>query len=119
MIRIKSETLGHLKLVPKRVSWSKLIIFCHCFILWKYVNIIFFYRLIAEDKVEILGGNDKVEFNDPAILDVKYVKRRYDMDELIRIRKLPLSNKRPSFLDTAYDRYFTHNSALVFFTNFS
>lgn len=68
---------------------------------------------ISEDKVEVLGDDDKVEFNDPAILDVKYnVRKRYDMDELIRIRTLPLSNKRPSFLDTAYDRFVLNLSLL-------
>lgn len=64
------------------------------------ILITFSFFASTEDEIE----TENVELNDPAILAVQYVKYRYERDELLTIRNLPLSKKRPEILDSAYDR---------------
>lgn len=67
------------------------------------VSHVFFF--VSEDDIENMTM-ENVEFNDPAILEAVplSIKYRYSRDELIGLRHVPLSQKRPEFLDTAYDK---------------
>ncbi|KAG5868188.1 hypothetical protein JTB14_030261 [Gonioctena quinquepunctata] len=55
----------------------------------------------GDEQIEGMGVSDTPEFSDPAILLVRreVVKIRYTREELVKLRDVPLSKKKPDFFD--------------------
>lgn len=55
----------------------------------------------GDEQIEGMSVSDIPEFTDPAILAVREItKLRYTKDELINLRDVPLSKKKPDFLES-------------------
>lgn len=56
--------------------------------------------------VTLNPAETRPEFNDPAILAAKPAQPlfRYGKEELLQLREVPLSQKRPEYLSTVYNK---------------
>lgn len=60
-----------------------------------------FYSIAGDEQIEGMSISDIPEFTDPAILAVREItKLRYTKEELINLRNVPLSKKKPDFLES-------------------